>query len=355
MNKKKCLTNIPNFILNSDYNNNSLSICGDNSGNCLFWESVKKLLQKKYEIIESIQSATYKSYDKIVIVLANSVCNHQRNINHSLYLTNTLKKYPDCKKYLISIGAQNKDYTMFNLENKDMFQNFFSVFDKVYLRGEYTWHLLNHNGISNSNIKTVGCPSICFKEINFDKILNKFINLPNKIKLGIHVPTYNQLPDNILLSKFENIIDSSVFTLIQTDLNAVNFCKGLNPEYKMCNKTFTNNSNFFFSIDAKKQIDYISQLDIVIGTRIHGTIYALLANVPCVCIAIDSRTLELCRMLKIPYINCIYNNELSYDKISFNNKEQLIKIFKQNFNLDVPGIKKQIDYQLDMYSKIIND
>ena len=58
--------------------------------------------------------------------------------------------------------------------------------------------------------------------------------------------------------------------------------------------------NIFFNV--QNWIEHLARYDFVIGTRIHGTILGLQAGVPSVCIAHDSRTLELCQTMKIPYV-----------------------------------------------------
>ena len=58
--------------------------------------------------------------------------------------------------------------------------------------------------------------------------------------------------------------------------------------------------NVFF--DVSNWIEYCRRFDFVVGTRIHGTAIALQAGVPALCIAHDSRTLELCRTMKVPYV-----------------------------------------------------
>ena len=52
--------------------------------------------------------------------------------------------------------------------------------------------------------------------------------------------------------------------------------------------------------DVSDWMDYYKGFDFVIGTRIHGTMLALQAGTPALCIAHDSRTLELCQTMKMP-------------------------------------------------------
>ena len=54
--------------------------------------------------------------------------------------------------------------------------------------------------------------------------------------------------------------------------------------------------------DVSEWMDHYKAFDFVIGTRIHGTMLALQAGVPALCIAHDSRTLELCETMHMPHL-----------------------------------------------------
>ena len=58
--------------------------------------------------------------------------------------------------------------------------------------------------------------------------------------------------------------------------------------------------NVFFNVS--NWIEHCRRFDFVVGTRIHGTAIALQAGVPALCIVHDSRTLELCQTMKVPYV-----------------------------------------------------
>jgi polysaccharide pyruvyl transferase WcaK-like protein len=45
----------------------------------------------------------------------------------------------------------------------------------------------------------------------------------------------------------------------------------------------------------------IKEHDFLVGTRFHGTMLAIQAGVPALCIVHDSRTLELCRTMELPH------------------------------------------------------
>ena len=54
--------------------------------------------------------------------------------------------------------------------------------------------------------------------------------------------------------------------------------------------------------DVPSWMNFYKNFDFVVGPRIHGIMLALQAGVPAVCIAIDSRTKELCETMHIPHV-----------------------------------------------------
>ncbi len=54
--------------------------------------------------------------------------------------------------------------------------------------------------------------------------------------------------------------------------------------------------------DVPSWMTHCRGYDLVIGTRIHGTMVALQAGTPAVCIVHDSRTLELCETMQVPHV-----------------------------------------------------
>ena len=54
--------------------------------------------------------------------------------------------------------------------------------------------------------------------------------------------------------------------------------------------------------DIPRWLAHYRNFDLVVGTRIHGTILGLQAGVPSLCIVHDARMLELCETLKVPHV-----------------------------------------------------
>ena len=73
------------------------------------------------------------------------------------------------------------------------------------------------------------------------------------------------------------------------------------------------------AVFPKNLQDWINTLkgyDVVVSSRIHGVVAGLLAGTRGLCVAHDSRTLELCQTLKIPYVtdfNPLMTAKQAYD------------------------------------------
>jgi hypothetical protein len=75
----------------------------------------------------------------------------------------------------------------------------------------------------------------------------------------------------------------------------------------------------------------------------------LLAGVPAICLAIDSRTLELCQKMHIPHINCI-DTEVD---IPENNIDLLKQFFIKHFKFDIQKFEKHRELMKNYYIEAI--
>ncbi len=362
---KFILTNIPNFIINCDYDYNNLNrreselnevvLVGGNSGNCMFWESTKKIIQNQTSCRllnwRAFAENKNKYTDKIksvVLVFANNI--NPKSFTQLAPFYHTIKDL-DCKKFLFSIGAQNDTLDMYKFSEQEacIYKNFFPHFEYIYLRGKYTYDLLKYNNIPLDNTKEVGCPSILLKEIDIEAIKAKFKKLKAKnnteIKVGINFPQKQQ--HEKLHSLFKNIMgNKDVYTLAVDGQSWYDFINYNKETSKFGSKLSKNRQNFIFSNNVFKAMQFFTdKADFMLGTRIHGTILGLCAGLPSMCIAIDSRTYELCKQMNIPYVNCL--NET----ININNKSGIINFFRSNFdhhNLD--DLQDTINNNKELYS-----
>lgn len=303
--------NIPTFIVN-ETPVQDLKSSGGNFGNIIFWHAVHKFLkdsnlkqiQPTWPEADNIETGI-KPY-KYLDIQANLIDERKAtkdlpsysSIGQIRYNINVVNKVNADEKHLLSIGAQNQTNDIMELSNeyRDTLSNYLSMFKTVNLRGEYTKQVLEHNDIKHPNLYVNGCPSAY---------------LLKDLTLGTNgFPTINEEP-----KVFQPIIDTATANIIITSLT--NFKQAADDKFlwnlvlefrkhdqvEILSQVPNGTETLPYTTSYDGWIKTLSKGDIVIGTRIHGSICALAANRPCICIAIDSRTLELCKKLSIPHID----------------------------------------------------
>tara|TARA_A200000159_G_scaffold153546_1_gene165605 strand:- start:1141 stop:2142 length:1002 start_codon:yes stop_codon:yes gene_type:complete len=319
MNKDaKIFGHLPDWILKTN-EPQSIAACGQNYGNMIYWYAVAKFAKDKNiamdhpaHVHESL--ANGRHYDKYFDIRANQIA---RSEYENLIEFKKLTQQHNIKlKFLLSIGCQYYHSEIFSIPDKIRFEleEIFESFDKVNLRGFYTESVLSHNKI-NYNFDVLGCPSsyllqdidIQFKESKIDdKIL---LTRPG---------AYDTLQLRTLFKNLQNIDGCS--SLYQTERE------------DRVDKSPPNCIERFF----KK----VKNVDFVFGTRIHGSVAALSQGTPCICIAIDSRTKELCEIMHIPFVDW-WDLKIRDSLETIKNKEDLSKFINKHFDIDCQRIKKQ--------------
>lgn len=296
----------------------TLSAVGANYGNLLFYFATMELF-KSHEIHHN----TCDNPDLIVISTANAICNIDSCINYINYLSDQVSKY-SCKKMLLSIGGQHHDLESYKLCETAVkgIHDLFSQMDYINLRGTYTHRLLEYNHI-NYEYSVFGCPSIFLvPKISFT---HKKLTLNSKILFN--TPRYNQCNCKF----FDGLSRCNEIDHLYQD-----------TKYLSAYNITTVNINGFD--DWKNKIkDY----DFVIGTRIHGSIMALLCNIPTLLIVIDSRTYELAKILNIPFIHN-FNADLK-----MSNKQDIINIVNQ-YPFDFDTFNDKLEPLKDNFRGLLN-
>lgn len=357
-----CLVNIPEYILQETYvKHRPLAEVGENTGNCLFWESTKNILRQDGHDLLAMREyqrrpAYYKDkVSKVVLVCANLINNYhggrvdvdwversKRLMRDHLVLLGELS----CKKYLISVGAQSDNLRLFTFtkDQKNSLERFFSHFEVAYLRGRYTYDLLAHNGISSPRIMAVGCPSLLLRPIDTNALRSKLDRLrrarTDDIRIGIAAGSMVRRDD--LAGRFINLMaDRNTYSLVQSDVQWLRFITrqsflpsigylrkrdvgpmGFLRDLLLRLRIARNRGNFVYSDNCLESIDFFGdKVDCMVTTRIHGAVLGTLAGVPTLCMVTDSRTHELCEQMGIPYVNCITNPKY------FKDKKELMRIF----------------------------
>lgn len=187
----------------------------------------------------------------------------------------------------------------------------------IALRGDYTLSVLEKYGI-NKSLAVLGCPTLFINPSrDLGKIINSRIKEPQRIAVTAGATGWKKLM-KIERSLFSLVTVTNGAYIGQAPLNMIQFTRGeaasmphkmlyelrdyLSPEMTLGDliKWSHSRTSVFFNVPA--WMEFYRRFDLVIGPRIHGVMLALQAGVPGVCIVHDTRTLELCQTMKVPYI-----------------------------------------------------
>ena len=208
------------------------------------------------------------------------------------------------------------------------------------IRGSFTMAVLDHLGLA-AHATMIGCPSLF---INPTPVLGKEVaqrlRPPERIAVIAGHQSWYHLR-RIEASLAQLVTETNGSYIGQAPAEIMMLTKGLaesmdNASLQHCRNHINPNleipdfinwsiryGNLFF--DVQNWIEHYKRFDFIIGTRFHGVILGIQAGVPSLCIVHDSRTLELCKTLKIPYI-------LATDVLEGVNRDDLVSLF--DFNPD---------------------
>lgn len=187
----------------------------------------------------------------------------------------------------------------------------------ISVRGEFSLQVLEHYNLAD-NAVALGCPSLFINpDFQLGALIAKNFREPKRIAVAAGHPQWKHLSKieaslaNLVTTTKGSYIGQSpleMVALARGDAQSLSEAKLLDCRDVICphmdGVEFINwaNSygNVFFSATA--WMEHYRKFDFVIGTRIHGVALALQAGVPALCIAHDSRTMELCEIMAIPFV-----------------------------------------------------
>ena len=185
------------------------------------------------------------------------------------------------------------------------------------VRGQFTKEVLSGHGFGDY-AEIIGCPSLF---INPDRSLGRTIAArlrePRRVAVVAGHESWRRLAD-IEASLVRLVRETNGSYIGQHGLNMMRLTRGeggalpegeleafsryLGPEMSLGEliRWSRTHGNVFF--DVLEWMRHCRQFDFVVGTRIHGTVVALQAGVPALCIVHDSRTRELCETMLVPHV-----------------------------------------------------
>lgn len=304
----------------------ALQRVGENTGNTLFQRAMWDLVRiPKVSFVPGSMSADLlrKHCDILVIPAANQI-----NPNFNMdYWTDFIEEI-DLPCVVLGLGAQSDkiNSSVDDFKYTDSVIRFAKCIskrtDKIGVRGEYTKKILSRIGVQNTVV--VGCPSQTLNNnIQGRTIFNQLQKaLAGEVNtfalLGGTLQDYTRSAEKRLFELFFN--DRKALIVFQTERRILNFIHSGRLDEEA--RTFLNwhhsivlpnlsTAEYFHCMasrgrvysDARSWIDGMRKVDLAIGMRIHGAMAAIQAGRLGICIAFDSRTLELAQTMAIPYIS----------------------------------------------------
>lgn len=333
-----------------------LGMSGLNSGNFLFVSALRNLLgtpEERYTDNTAVKSIDSEKYDHIAISASNWI-RHDSDFGQLAELIEST----ELPCLVVAIGAQADKGAKVTKLTKGT-KRFLDVVSErspyISVRGAHTQEVLDDFGIHNTWV--TGCPSIIGHNTNYLDIPSKIntdnIELSKVILQGTRHGTSESIFKNdngkdINLELFRFAFKNNMPMLFQSEvpdickMTATPFPKDRRDEYinflnrvyktnnfKLIKEYFENHGLHYW--DIEHWFNDLSNYQVLIGTRIHGVISALLSGVPALLLAHDSRTIELARTMNIPFADIT-----SIDSI---NKETIKDLIEQ---IDLNPLKVRI-------------
>ncbi|MFI7521369.1 polysaccharide pyruvyl transferase family protein [Micromonospora globbae] len=288
---------------------------GENSGNLVFSHAAHKLLRTSTAEITSTEfrvdlrdaDRINEQYDVYVIPLANAF---RRSYAHRVATMARLIERLKIPVVVLGVGVQtnihgDREYLR---PIDDVVKRFVkAVLDRSHtigVRGEITADYLRTLGFSAVDV--IGCPSM-FLHGDSLRVEKRKAALEPDDRVAMTISPYVKSMASVVAThhrKYPNLRylpqdHKTLGTLLYGDAPADRGKTSPIPIYSS-HPLFVEDKVRMF-VDPWTWMDYLSGFDFNFGTRIHGTITALLAGTPGYLFAHDSRTLELARYFDIPH------------------------------------------------------
>jgi hypothetical protein len=297
-------------------------VFGTNPGNMMFYSAMWRILSVPGDELvpdgyacERPNSARLAArinaeFDRLVIPLANAF--RPTFMSQLQHMSDVIEKLT-IPVSVVGVGAQSTlegDAEFLSDDDKAVVKRFVSAtLDRspsIGVRGEYTEGVLARLGFTSEHVEVVGCPSMFGKGMlppmkrkveRLDASSDIVINYtPSVAHVGRMVnENAERYPKSV-------VIPQTVYAyslMVWGEQYPVQMRHEL-PEH--LDHPLYKQGRMRGFLDARTWIEYLSGMDFVFGTRIHGNVAGVLAGTPSVVVAHDSRTLELARYHGIPHI-----------------------------------------------------
>lgn len=299
-----------------------VDVTSSNAGNMLFQQSVWKALSTPTQNLFAIGNDLHEDHadiinsqaDMLVLPLANQF--RLRFAQRLKTWTRLIKKL-NIPVVVVGVGCQtDKNFQFDNLRPMDDIVKDFvgAVLDhsaSIGVRGECTQEYLRHLGFSN--VEVIGCPSMFMygrrlplpRAVEIDRASRLSVNVSSpgtQAEFSSGLESAGQYLGNIIvnyddvdyISQESRSLEDLLFGWTRSEIEH----ECIPPQAFA--KVHENAKAWGF-VDPISWFRHLRARDFCVGTRLHGTIAAILAGTPAHMIVHDSRTLELASYFSIPH------------------------------------------------------
>ena len=295
---------------------NKISAAGENVGNIVWYQTVKRRLVYDKEI--GILSTYSETGDTYVIPMANNI--NMRSWQFVKISDNWAKGSNQI--IILGLGAQltqelNTPKKLVNAlpkEIKRAIQSISLYTNDFEVRGNMTAECLELLGVHN--YKVLGCPSFYYSPTNMLNICD--LELSEISNLALSFDHYgNEKTRNFFEMCFYSQYWKKAKWVMQTMRDMPLTMEGLKVEERHLQNRFPGTSveaEMFFNNVRQKGVIFFDfdewgaffkkeNIDLSVGMRFHGNMIALLNGIPALWITHDDRTEELCDVIGLPHVD----------------------------------------------------
>ncbi|CAN5507378.1 hypothetical protein BH20CHL7_BH20CHL7_17230 [soil metagenome] len=291
------------------------NLIAENAGNLIFSSASYRILGTadtritvdRFKVGPGDADHINERYDAYVVPLANAF---RRSFEPALVRMTRLIRRLRIPVVILGVGAQSNvanDLGRLGPIDRSVKDFVGAVLDRspsIGVRGEMTHDYLRSLGFRD--VEVIGCPSIFMNGPNL-RVEKRHPSLDRDARLAINVSPYVKAMGPVVARHVERYPN---LTYIPQDLDTLAILlwgdegSGVDPAdprpTHLAHPLFQDGKVRFF-VDPAPWLTFLATMDFSFGTRIHGSIAALIAGTPAVVLAHDSRTLELARYFEIPH------------------------------------------------------
>lgn len=341
-----------------------------NTGNLLFQHAFIRSIYRPDLEFFSIQDQIFnnqdiqninENFDAVYLTFANAFRPSFRNAlkNWSVNI-----KSLNVPVFVIGIGAQCQtgnalhELQEINNEVKSFCEAVLEKSASIGVRGDFTADYLNDLGIKNVDV--IGCPSMFYFGAKIPKPKN--VDFHNLTSIGFHFSP--QSSDNINKKNLDN--EKHLMDILQfiSSQNSPNFSYIAQDTIELRKRIWgvrgqtlsefapaLSKINTIYPVDPHTWIKDLEKFEVVLGTRIHGTIASVLAGTPAFILCHDSRTSELSDLYGLPRLDHLTETgqPITGELLSHLEKEsKLFDLFPARFSSYIKFLSKnRIPYTFD--------